>query len=76
MSIENINYMIHKIIKQLKINIFSLSNFASQTLLRGGDYAKKQSYGKAKEINDGLLLITDNYLKYFETNKQTTEELI
>jgi len=76
MSIENINYTIHKIIKQLKINIFSLSNFASQTMLRGSDYAKMQTYGKVKEINDGLLLITDNYLKYFETNKQTTEELI
>jgi hypothetical protein len=60
----------------LKINIFSLSDFASLTLLRGSDFAKSQNYGKAKKINDGLLLITDNYLKYFEANKQTTEELI
>jgi len=76
MNIGNIEYKIHKIIKRLKINIFSLSDFASLTLLRGGNFAKSGCYGKVKKINDDLLLITDNYLKYFESNKQTTEELI
>jgi hypothetical protein len=63
-------------IKRLKINIFSLSHFASQTIIKGSDFAKAQSYAQAKKINDDLLFITDNYLKYFESNKQTTEELI
>jgi hypothetical protein len=76
MNIGNIEYKIHRIIKRLKINLFSLSHFASLTLLRGSNYAKSQSSRKAKKINDGLLLITDNYLKYFESNKQTTEEII
>lgn len=37
MNIGNIEYKIHKIIKLLKINIFSLSEFASLTLLRRND---------------------------------------
>jgi hypothetical protein len=63
-------------IKLWKINIFSLSHFASQTIIRGSDFAKSQGYAKAKKINEDILFITDNYLKYFESNKQTTEELI